>query len=207
MNKTFTFGIITGMTSLVVAVPLVMGSVGAQEDATTTDRTFRFNREISQEQVQTLIDRDDAFLANADAALAVQKNATQTHRDALKAAASIEDDTERHEAVRAAHDALRKTMQNAIESNPDLAAGMHRGMGMGHGRKGGMLGVGLGHGNSPMHAEMLERLGMTEAEFDAAIENGKTPWEIAEEKGVEMPMHVGRGGRSGMMRGGMFGRE
>ncbi len=207
MNKTFTFGIITGMTSLAVAVPLIMGSVGAQSSETSAARSLRFNGAISQEQVQTLIDRDEAFLANADAALTVQKSATQVHRDALKAALTIEDALQRHEAVRAAHDALRATMQDAIEHNPDLAAGMRPGMGMGHGAKNGLFGQGQGQGMGPMHAAMLEKLGMTQEELDAALESGKTPWEIAEEKGVELPMGGSRGGKNGMMRKGMFNQR
>ncbi len=209
MNKTFTFGIITGITSLVVAVPLVAGIAGAQstENDTAVPRP-RFQRDLTQEDVQSMIDRDEAFLAHADASMDIRKNATRAHLDALQEALTLEDATARHDAVRAAHDALRQTMQDAMESNPDLAAAMHPGMGMGMGSgwKGGMFGAGFGQGNGPMHEEMLETLGMTQEEFDAAIASGKTPWEIAEEKGIEMPMHGGRGGKGGM-RGGMFHKQ
>lgn len=60
---------------------------------------------------------------------------------------------------------------------------MHKGPGMGGHGMFKMKMHGRGHGPDML----LEKLGMTEEEFTAAIDSGKTIEEIAAEKGVELP--------------------
>jgi len=178
------------MSSLALAVPLMAQVAGAQSSAATTTQEnsstrvpfFKefFPKAVSQEDVQAMIDRDNAFLSNIDAFIALQKEVTQNHRIALTAAADITDDTARQEAVQAAHEAQRTAIQAAIEANPDLAAGMHHGMGKG------------GHHSMKMRGGpgmLEEKFGMTMEELKAALDSGKTIEEIAAEKGIELPIH------------------
>lgn len=62
-------------------------------------------------------------------------------------------------------------------------------MGRGGMRGGGMMGGWRGNGEyGPMHEYMekaiAEALGMSEEELEAALEDGKTMWQVAEEKGL-----------------------
>lgn len=187
MNKTFTLGAVTGVTALAVGFPLAATLVGAQEaqessaPTTTVERPFFEKRTFTQEDIQTMIDRDNSFLSNIDAFVSIQKEAVQNHRIALQAAADIDDDTARQEAVKAAHETMRSEVQEAIEANPDLE-GMKFGIGFGPGK--GPHGPGM-HGD--MHGMLEEKLGMTSDELKAALDAGKTIEEIAAEKGIELP--------------------
>jgi len=58
-------------------------------------------------------------------------------------------------------------------------------------------GIGGPGGAGPNTARMAERLGMTEAELQEALDSGKTMQQIAEERGVEMPTRTGTGGMMG----------
>lgn len=184
MKRSFTLGVVAGISSLALAVPVLAQISSAQvaDEAPSQESSsgpmkfmMRHGQDFSQEGIQERIDRDAAFLANIDAMIAMQKSAMQTHKDALTAALSITDDTQRKAAVQAADEAHRAAVEAAIAANPDLKMGMkmHFG-GKGHGR---------GHGPGML----LEKLGMTKEELKAAIESGKTIEEIAEEKGVELP--------------------
>ena len=98
---------------------------------------------LTVSDIQSIIDHDSALLANIDAFVALQKTATQAHKDALTAALSITDDTKRQAAVDAANEAMRKTIDDAIAANPALASAMHGPMMMGkneHHKKGIMSG-------------------------------------------------------------------
>ncbi len=141
-----------------------------------------------------MIDRDGKFLANADSMLSILKSATQKHKDALTAAAALTDSTARKDAVKKAQDDFRATIQAAIEANPDLKGVMmpFGGMGMGHD---GMMKGGFGKEG------IAQKLGMTPDELKAALDSGKTIEQIAQEKGVTLPVRPA-GGR-GMMRGHM----
>ncbi len=186
MKKSFTLGAVSGISALAIAFPVIAQIAGAQSAPTTAmsarpnlkDRPgFHGERApLSQEDVQVMIDQDNAFLLNVDAFVAIQKEAIQTHRIALEAAADIEDETERNAAVKAAHEAMRASIEAAVEANPELKTAM-----MPFGGK-GRHGPG-GHGPH----DLAEKLGMTEEELKAALESGKTPEEIAEEKGITPP--------------------
>jgi hypothetical protein len=56
--------------------------------------------------------------------------------------------------------------------------------GGGPGGKGGPMGGWMSQYGETMHERMAEFLGMTGDELDAALTKGKTPWQIAEEKGI-----------------------
>lgn len=191
-------GAASGIATLMLAVPVLAQVSGAQEisDATAPSGTSSIASSVraprGQKNIQFLIDKDTAFLANIDSMVTLQKNAVQTRLNALTAAASITDETARQEAVQAAKKTYRTTIQNAREANPDLKSGMQ----MGFGKK-SHNGRGKGHGfGSPKFAE---KLGMTEEELKAELDSGKTIEQIAEKKGVELPM------RPPFMGGGMRG--
>ncbi len=187
MKNKFALGAIAGMSTLALAVPAIAQIAGAQTAASSSatgvsDTATIFRPAPKQMTVEELIARDDAFLANIDTFVALQKSAMMTHRAALAAAASITDTTEQRAAVRAAHEAMRTTIQGAIAANPDFQFmmkpfGGHGGRGGHHGHKG------------PKMMLLAEKLGMTEAELKAAIDGGKTIEQIAAEKGITLPAH------------------
>ncbi len=194
MNKTFTYGALTGIAGLALAVP-VLAQVPASSSADTSsipETIERFApRALTQAQVRQMADRDQTVLDNIDAMTSILKTDLQEKKTALSAAASIVDDDARNEAVKAAHDAFRAAMESAVEANPDLKGMML--FGGGHGMRGGPD----GH----MKINLAEKLGMTETELKAAVDSGKTIEEIAAEKGVTLPARPeGRGP-------GMFGER
>lgn len=195
MKNKFTLGAIAGITTVVLAVPM-LAQMSSAATATTTGGTASspaawpsFTRPVpTQQQVKDRAAEDGAFLQNIDAMIAIQKSATQAHEAALTAAASIADDTQRQAAVQKADDDRRTTIQNAIAANPALQSAMPFGE-RGFGGRGGP-----GHGRNP--AELAAKLGMTQAELKAALDGGKTIQQIAQEKGVTLPMpHRGGFGR------------
>ncbi len=185
MKHKFTVGVITGMTALTAAVPLVAQIAGAQtaSSATATSVAAQFRGDVmkwtrpaaTQEAVQQMIQRDKDFLANVDALVTVQKSATQAHLTALEAAATITDDEAREAAVKKANEDRRTAVETAIEANASLKSAMIGFGGPGH------------HGKMMMKFDLSEKLGMTAEELKAAIDSGKTIEQIAEEKGVELP--------------------
>lgn len=180
MKHKLAAGMVAGMT-LALAVPtfaqVTSSSTGDTQAVIEDNVLFTRGAPFERPSLEDMIERDQAFLANADAIHALHKSATQAHLDALVAAQALTDEDAREAAVTAAHDAMRKTIDDAIEANPDL--------------KGVMMHVGMGHGgrgpHGPKPALLAEKLGMTEEELKAAIESGKTIEQIAEEKGVELP--------------------
>lgn len=195
MKKSFTLGAVSGISALAIAFPVIAQIAGAQSSAATanvkkpgfTDRPgFHGARApLSQEDVLAMIDQHNAFLLNVDAFVAIQKEAIQNHRIALQAAADIEDEAARNEAVKAAHETMRASIEAAVEANPELKSAM---MPFGHG--------GLGkHGKGEkMRGHLEDKLGMTEDELKAALDAGKTIEEIAEEKGITLPARPAFGG-------------
>ncbi len=183
MKKSFALGAAAGVSSLALAIPLLAQMAGAQTSSTPSIAPKVFDHFVERpaptvENVQAMIDRDTKLLANIDAFVVIQKQATQAHKDALTAALSITDEAQRKTAVEAAHKAMHESIKSAIDANPDLQ-GIMMPMGMGMHMK--------HHGRGPGIEDLLTKLGMTEAEFKAAIESGKTPQDIATEKGIELP--------------------
>lgn len=195
MKKSFTLGAVSGISALAIAFPVIAQIAGAQSSASSVDQAkpnfaerpgFHGERApLSQEDVQAMIDQDNAFLLNVDAFVAIQKETIQAHRIALEAAADIEDETERNAAVKAAHEAMRASIEAAVEANPELKTAM---MPFGHGGPGK-------HGKGEkMRGHLEDKLGMTEDELKAALDAGKTIEEIAEEKGITLPARPAFGG-------------
>lgn len=198
MKNKFTLGVIAGMSTLSLAVPVLAQMTSAQmaDQATIqtssapADKPFFFEKrapDTTQAGVQTMIDHDTKFLANIDAMTALQKTAIQARITALTAAASITDDTQRAEAVKAAHEAYRSAIEAAVTANPDLKAAMNFG---GPGAPGGH-GFMMHHGRGP--GDLAEKLGMTEDELKAELDGGKTIEDIATEKGVTLPARPEKG--------------
>lgn len=199
-NHRFLLGAASGMTALALAVPALAQVAGAQgapsADTAPQDKTTmaqRMRGSLTADQIKEMAAHDDAFLANVDGAVSVLKAATQAHRDALNAAATIGDETTRQEAVQKANETYRTAIESAIAANPDLKEGFRFGPmgGHGFGMKGGMR-----HGPG----DLAKKLGMTGDELKAALDAGKTIEEIAQEKGIELPARP-EGGR------GMFGGQ
>jgi|GEM_PF-1042462 len=177
-------GAVAGITTLGVGIPAfaqVTGTGTSDSAALKSFTIFSKKVNLTQEAVKEMADRDTEFLENIDTFVAIQKKAVQAHRDALNSAATIGDDAARQEAVEAAHEAMRKTIQEAIAANPDLQAGMMMG-----GRV--FSGQVLHHGPHP--GILAEKFGMTPEELKTVLESGKTLQEIAKEKGVELPEKV-----------------
>lgn len=196
MKNKFILGAIAGMSTITLAVPVLAQITSAASTTTSTGAAtsaspkFKVTRgPLTQEKLQEMIDRDTAFLTNADAILALHKSATTAHKAALTAALSLTDDTAREAAVKKANEDMRATMEAAITANPALKGAM---MPMG---KPGFGGPG-GRGHGPEKGDLAAKLGMTEAELKAAIEGGKTIEQIATEKGITLPARppfMGRG--------------
>lgn len=177
MNKTFALGAVTGISALALAFPVlaqVPAGTATGDDVAGTPPPFemRMRKEATVENVQEMIDRHQAFLDNIDTLVTAQKASTQALIADLQAALALTDDDARQEAVKAAHEEFRASMEATLAEHPELKAVMPFGGKHGHGPKGGML---------------AEKLGMTPEELKAEIEAGKTIEEIAEEKGVELP--------------------
>lgn len=207
--KPFTVGIITGMASLAVAVPLLAGVAGAQANKTTTA-----TRPVpSQACAVAMADVEDVRLRTMDQMITVQKEAIQQRATALRAAAALTDDTARAEALQKLHADMRKqkesreseeltTAMDAMHTDCGDAAwgfGMKNDMGEGRGR--GMTGAGT------MHNALLEKVGLSEDELQTMLNEGKTLRDIAEEREIELPergMGNSEGKRGEMMRGEMM---
>lgn len=182
LNK-FTLGAVAGIAALALAVPILaqISSAQVSSASTTTSSSPSFTRPIpTQQQVTDMAAKDAAYLKNIDAMVTIQKSATQTHEDALTAAASITDDTARQAAVKKANDDERTTIQNAMTANPDLKSAMMPFGDHGFGGRGGME-RGLNT------ADLATKLGMTETDLKTALAGGKTIQQIATEKGVTLP--------------------
>lgn len=208
--KKFVLGAIAGFSTIALAAPLF-----AQGTANTTN-TPATDVIPSQACIEALASQESEQLSRIDAMITAQKDAMSVHQAALKVAAGITDDDERQAAVKKANDIFRASMKSMMESQEDrttqrealrTACGDYRAFGMG-------FGMGMGMGKGPMDGhrngaralngvnDLAEKLGMTETELQAALDGGKTLEEIAEEKGVEMPLPPrGNRGMHGQSRG------
>lgn len=139
MKHTFLLGAVSGMTALVIAVPLAAPLTNAASGISSSATTVTGDRgsNFSVDKIDDMIRRDQAFLDNADALLAIAKTATEKHKNALVAAQSLTDPAARKNAVRQAHEDMRNTLKMAIEANPDLKGIMMHFLP--HGGKRGMM--------------------------------------------------------------------
>ncbi len=156
MKNKFTLGVLSGISALTLAVPIL-----AQVSNAASADTLAAGATISASAVATaptpdartpptpptldeMITRETNALANVDAAVTLQKSTLSAHLEALKAAAGITDEAQRQAAIRAADEARRTTIDAAVTANPDLKDAL-MGFGGGHGR-GGPGDFGHGHG-------------------------------------------------------------
>lgn len=192
MNK-FIVGVVAGMSSLAMAVPLVAQLARAQssEASAMADRPAP-----TQECLQAMVTLDDAHLANFDAESAERKSKMQEKRDALAAVAALTDETARTAALKTLHEDMRSNPKDHMQPEAVTKAmealkaacgdSFHFGKGgPGMMHRGGPFQFGKGHG--PMKEVLSEKLGMTAEELKAALESGKSIEQIAEEKGIDLP--------------------
>lgn len=140
-RSTLAAGAIAGITALTLAIPVfAQSSTGSPSSPAAS--FFRHMGPATQQHVQDMIAKDDAFLQNIDAFVTIQKNATQAHKAALTAAAALTDDTARQTAVAKAQADLRAAMQAALTANPHLKGIMPLRDIRGH----GSFGIGKGMG-------------------------------------------------------------
>lgn len=164
--KKSTLGILGGASLLAVGAPLLLPlmAYAATASSSSSVKARTMTRPVpTQACVQALAGKDADFLAHIDARIAAQKAATQTHKDALTAAAALTDDTQRQAAVQAADKAFRTAMDAAMASDKTamdaVAAACGKTMGgpgpMGMMGAKGMGGPGRGHammqGKGMMH--------------------------------------------------------
>lgn len=181
MNK-FTLGMVAGMSTLTLAVPVLA------QLSLAADETAPANALVpSQACVEAMVALEDQHLANFDQHIAAQKTRIQERRDALATIADIADDSTREEALKQLRDDLKSSRED-MQPSDEMKAAMdavrtacgdafrgHGPMGFDsdpRGPRGGML---------------AEKLGMTEEELKSALDSGKTIEEIAAEKGIELP--------------------
>jgi len=147
-----------GISSLVL-VPLL---ASAASSASGTSANFPRERPVpSQECIQALVAKQDLVLSTFDATSVARKSAMQTHRDALSAAATLTDETQRQAAVQQANEDFRTAMQDLKPANfaetEAAREAVHDACGGAMGPKGGMgLGRGSGVGGGRMMGEFRE---------------------------------------------------
>ncbi len=157
--KKFTLGVVAGMSSLALAVPILAQVSSAASSSSAATKAARQRPIPSQACVTAEAGLDDAFVANADTMNAAQKAAKQAHSIALKAAALIADDTQRQTAVKNANDALQTAMKAAmvtqstqIKTATDaVRAACGAAMGMRESMMGDIKGFAGGKMTGPMH--------------------------------------------------------
>jgi len=204
MNK-FTLGMIAGMSTLTLAVPLAAQfSFAAETDGSADARTTR--PAPTQECLLAMVSLEDAHLANFDAMQATHKTEMQSRRDALYTVAQIIDDTARTEALKTMHETMRAendgqtfetpaAVETAMEAVRSACGDTMMFMGRSHGPMGMKM---RGPGGPGGHTMLLEKLDMTEEELKAALDDGMSIEDLATEKGVELPQkpHGFKGGRN-----------
>jgi len=206
MKNKFTLGVIAGMSTLTLAVPVLAQVSGAQmadeavietTSAPAGDRAngknMRFERkapDLTQAGVQTMIDHDTTLLANIDAAVRVQKSAIQARITALTAPSSITEHMPSQDASKAAHGACLSTVKPAGTATTKRRSPMHFGGPMMGGPKGGH-GFMKDHRQGP--GDLAEKLGMTADELKTELDAGKTIEDIASEKGITLPARPEKG--------------
>ena len=182
MKKSFTLGAIAGMSAIALAIP-VLAQISSAASLTPTSSAMPTM--MKQWTVQDLITRDQKFLANIDAAVTLEKSAVQIHETALTAAAAITDPAAQKTAIQKANSDEKATMDAAITANADLKSAMMPFGGRGPGMGGhGTMGMGQGFGS----AALATKLGMTETDLKAALAGGQTIQQIAESKGITLPV-------------------
>ncbi len=186
MKKSFTLGAIAGITSFAIAIPILaqVSSAANTSSASSSDNAFYERGMHRQPDLQTMIDRDTAFLANVDAMIASLKTATQTRLNALNAAKALTDEAAQRDAVKKANDDFHSAMQASMTAHPEWKGAMPFGGPMGPGKHMGMMGR---HSRGPGPDALAEKLGMTADELKAALDSGKTIQDIAKEKGIDLP--------------------
>lgn len=188
------------MSSLVIAVPLVAQVSNAQSTGSTTSTATAAIP--SQACVEAMANVENVRLSQFDTMNAKRKQSMQTRASALAAAAKITDDTERQDALKQIREDMKTEMESMKDSVPtEIQTAMDA--------------VKTACGNTfmmrmdefgdrhPMMGKMMdkapafiaEKLGMTEDELKAALDSGKTIKDIADEKGIDLPMppHGARG--------------
>ncbi len=196
MNK-FTLGVVAGMSSLTLAVPLV-AQLSFAETVTDSEGILVNRRTPTQECLLAMVSLEDAHLAHFDEMQTTMKQEMQSRRDGLSTVANISDDTARAEALKQMHEDKRAEFEaKELEIPADVEAAQaavkeacgdtFMFFGKGHGPMMKMM-----HGPGGRHGVLLEKLDMTEKELKAALESGKTIEELAEEKGVELPVRAER---------------
>lgn len=181
MQHKFLLGAVSGMSALMIAVPIAAQFTSAASGSSVSGTTSTERpREFSQESVQAMIDRDTAFLKNADTMLVILKEATEKHKNELTIAAGLTDTTAQKAALRAAQENFHTAIQTAIEANPELKGVMMPfGGPMEKHHKFMMRG--------PAPEKLAKKLGMTADELKAALDSGKTIEQLATEKGITLP--------------------
>jgi len=114
--KKFTLGVVAGMSSLALTIPvLAQVSSAASGNASSA---VKITSVPTQGCVQALVAKDEAFLGNIDAMTATHKTALLAHKNALSAAAALTDDTARQTAVQKAQTDFHTAMKTAKDSQP-----------------------------------------------------------------------------------------
>jgi hypothetical protein len=195
--NTFRLGIITGMSSVIVAVPFIAQITSAQ---TASSATASAESIPSQACVTAMADLEETHLAQFDLMNEQRKEGIQTRITALNNAAAISDDTQRKAALDQMHEDMKTQMGDMKDSIP---AEMQTAMDAVKAACGDTFKIRFGEfkGDHPVFGAFVEKgagmladkLGMTEDELKAALESGKTIRDLAEEKGIDLPMSP-RGG-------------
>lgn len=119
MNK-FTVGALAGMSSLLLAVPLIAQVAGAQTvPSSAADRPVP-----TQACLQAMVGMEDVQLSHFDERTAEHKTAMQTKRDALAAVAAISDETARKAALQQMHEDMRASKDTEKTVPADVTAAM-----------------------------------------------------------------------------------
>ena len=204
--KKFTYGVIAGMSSLALAVPL-FAQVGSAATNSSAADAVKARPIPSQACVTALAAQEGTMISKIDSMMASHKTILQAHQTALTAAAGIADDTARQAALQKAHEQMRTAMQAAKPSTDEMTAAKEalqaacgdtmpfHGMGMG-------LGFEMKHGGKRGPGDLAAKLGLTEDQLRTELDSGKTIQEIATEHGITLPAKADRGF---MMKHGMRG--
>ncbi len=121
-TKAFTAGAVAGMSSLLLAVPLLVQGVGAQSASSASANAKPVP---TQACVQAMAAMEDAHLSVFDSITAKNKAELQARRDKLKQIGAIADDTARQEAIKKMHEEMKSAMQaqkETQENNGEPAA-------------------------------------------------------------------------------------
>ncbi|MDD5041571.1 MAG: hypothetical protein PHX87_03960 [Candidatus Peribacteraceae bacterium] len=105
--KKYMFGTIVGISSLIL-IPIL---ATAASSASGESKTPRQRPVPSQACLQAQVAEQDLMLSTFDATFDARKVAMQAHRDALAAAASISDETQRQAALQQANEDFRTAMK------------------------------------------------------------------------------------------------